>query len=741
MKRSPEGPVTSASYHIDRKWWKSLEALHPNEQRQATAAVEQYLEDHRNPGLNLERSAGNDTRLWTMRASREVRILLARDGDITVFLRVGRHDDIYDLIPRIRYSVPAAGSPGLIAIRAETRDIDGTEMPLFARREMLESSMGSQALAQHWEHRFLSEAGYTENEIKWIREPSGVGAARLPDDKLDLLFRLDEITPSEWQHQRLLDDEAERNARFREAIVERGVGETLSEALSADELRTLLRAPIEDWMIFLHPDQRAVVRRRFSGVARVSGAAGTGKTVVALHRAAELARREPVGDDRALPILFTTYIRSLPATLNTLYQRLPKVHNREVRFINIDSLASRYLNDTGEPSAIDYDLENRAFNQAYRQVATAGSRLQRARFTTRYLKDEIERVIKGRMIDTLDHYLEIDRLGRTRRFDEALRREVWELSKAFRARMDELGIMTHADVARRALDIADARGLPSYSGAIVDEVQDLLLVHLQLVRALVNGSSSNDGPDSLLMVGDAAQRVYPGGFTLQEAGIEIRGSSVVLRKNYRNTHEILEASMSCTGQQEIVDMDGSYRRDEAASDSDRAGLAPQLVRAVDLEDQARFIADRITELFGSDDLLLTDIGVLAPYNNTVKELASMLKASGVGVDLLDSRSRLTADGVRAATFQRSKGLEFKVVFIVGMSLKHWPSFPYRRSATTDEEYEEQLAMDTTQLHVAMTRARDGLYVLYSGQPSPLLEGGLACFTRVSTARVLHEEQR
>lgn len=733
--------MPEASYHFDRKWNKSLEKLHRSEQRQARDAVAQYLDDHHHPGLNLERAAGNDTRLWTMRASLEVRILLVRDGDITVFLRVGRHDDIYDLIPRIRYTVPASGSPHLIALRPDTADIDGTEMPTFERRRMLENSEDSRALAQHWDHHSLSEAGFTDGEIRLIREPTGVEAHRLPDDKLALLFQLDEMTPSEWQHQRLLNDEAERSARFRKAISERGVGATLSEALSAEELRRLLTAPIEDWMIFLHPDQRAVVKRRFSGAARVSGAAGTGKTVVALHRAAELAGRVSEDGDEELPVLFTTYIKSLPATLERLYDRLPNVGHRGVRFVNIDSLARRYLIDAGESASINYRTEDQAFDEACGQVITPGSRLQRAGFTKRYLKDEVERVIKGRLIDTPEHYLSIDRLGRTRRFDEALRREAWELSEAFKERLRQHGIMTHVDVARRALELVRASEIPAYSSAVVDEVQDLLLVHLQLIRTLVSGSYRNDNPDGLLMVGDAAQRIYPGGFTLQEAGIEIRGSSVVLRKNYRNTQEIIQASMSCTGSREVVDMDRSYRREEAASDSDRSGLAPQLVEARDLEDQGEYVADRILELYGGDDLNLTDMGVLTPYTKTAKTVARVLEGSGIEVDLLTANSDLRDEGVRVATFHRSKGLEFKVVFIVGMSGEGWPRFPYRPLGRTEAEYEEQLIMDEAQLHVAMTRARDGLYLLYSGTPSPLLERGLDCFQRTRTLRVLGDGHR
>src|SRR3546814_14156524 len=85
------------------------------------------------------------------------------------------------------------------------------------------------------------------------------------------------------------------------------------------------------------PDQRSVVQQRYSGPARVRGSAGTGKTVVALHRAAELAQR--YNDDSELPILFTTFIKTLPLVFEQLYDRLPNAVPNRVRFLTVAQLA------------------------------------------------------------------------------------------------------------------------------------------------------------------------------------------------------------------------------------------------------------------------------------------------------------------------------------------------------------------------------------------------------------------
>jgi len=100
-----------------------------------------------------------------------------------------------------------------------------------------------------------------------------------------------------------------------------------AEEVQAELLEALLAPPIEEWMAFLHPDQAKLVRRSFSGPARIRGAAGTGKTVVGLHRAAYLARSRPG------KVLVTTYVRTLPVVLGSLLKRMaPEVADR-VEFV------------------------------------------------------------------------------------------------------------------------------------------------------------------------------------------------------------------------------------------------------------------------------------------------------------------------------------------------------------------------------------------------------------------------
>ena len=249
-----------------------------------------------------------------------------------------------------------------------------------------------------------------------------------------------EQSPEAWANRRLIDDEESEHRRFRDAIVERGARAGLSSLLGADELERLLSAPIEEWMIFLHPDQRALVQRRFAGPARVSGSAGTGKTVVGLHRATALAKRfTSSGAAGSPPVLFTTFIRNLPPVFENLYRRLPTAAEGAVEFINVDRLAAGICSEAGARPALNPDAVKAAFDDAWAAVVRPGTLLHRAGLTRGYLRDEVTAVLKGRGIDSLEEYQAVERTGRRTAFMAAMREQAWALREAWDERLAERG--------------------------------------------------------------------------------------------------------------------------------------------------------------------------------------------------------------------------------------------------------------------------------------------------------------
>ena len=497
-------------------------------------------------------------------------------------------------------------------------------------------------------------------------------------------------------------------------------------------LAEVMGRPIEDWMIFLHPDQRAAIGRRFNGPARVRGSAGTGKTVVGLHRAVWLARRNlrlreerqsrliPVSDSDVRPILFTTFIKTLPPVFESLYMRLPGAIAGEVEFANVDRLAMKVCREAGERPWLDRRKVDDAFSAAFERIVTTDTPLARSGFTNNYLRDEVTVVIKGRAIDSVDTYLGIARTGRQAPMGSSLRRQTWDLREAWDQEMAERGVVDFPDIILRALHYARRLGQPRYSSVIVDEAQDITMAGLLFLRALVNAPHPDrDRPDGMLILGDGAQRIYPGGYTLRQAGIEVRGRTTVLSTNYRNTGEIIAAAMAVAGDSPVQDLAEKFRRGEAPADASREGPRPLLVGTSGWESQFDEIVRRIDQITKEDrNIGPGDIAVLVPINHQVKKVRDRIKRTRFGVQLLDKYDGRPNNLIKVGTFHRGKGLEFKAVFLPGLSKGQFPRRPKKHQ--TVEEAAEARDLEISQLFVAMTRARDVLVLLYSGQPSDAL---------------------
>lgn len=271
------------------------------------------------------------------------------------------------------------------------------------------------------------------------------------------------------------------------------------EGLRDAALKGAREAPIEQWMTFLHPDQVALVRRNWAGPARISGPAGTGKTVVALHRAAHLARRTTGR------ILYVTFANNLPRVQSTFLKAMAPAVADRVDFRSLHSWAQEFLQERGVPVRLHGDKAETAFSLAWKNVGR-GSSLAELDPAPAYWHEEIDHVIKGRGLTGFDEYVTVPRRRRKARLHRAHRQAVWELYEAYEALRGERGVHDFNDVLSLALaEAVRRRERPPYAAVIVDEVQDLTLVGVRLLHALVG-----DVPNGLLLVGDGQQTVYPG---------------------------------------------------------------------------------------------------------------------------------------------------------------------------------------------------------------------------------------
>jgi superfamily I DNA/RNA helicase len=454
--------------------------------------------------------------------------------------------------------------------------------------------------------------------------------------------------------------------------------------------------PIETWMTWLHPMQSALATRSYSGPARVRGVAGSGKTVVALHRARHLSR---AADSK---VLVTTFVRTLPTVQQTLFEQLSPSTAKRVEFRGLHSWASTLLRsrgimlDLGEPGR---DARS-AFSRAWASCGVARE-LSALGMQQQYWKDEIHHVIKGRGLTSLGEYAALERVGRRTPLRPEARELVWALYQRYEELLGEDGLNDFDDQISRALDsIREAPLDEPYTAVIVDEAQDLSCQGMRLLHAI-----AGDGPDGLLIVGDGQQAVYPGGFTLKEAGVNVVGRSTVLTRNYRNGSEILKAALEVVSGDDFTDLDVETDTGSRSYETERPGGVVRRFPSVDQRSQrAELIADLKIQL--DNGVRPGDIGLLVCSTSLVGTWITHLEAAGIPTQSLEHYTGASTTGVKVGTYQRAKGLEFAQVYV--------PSVDSAITRPSDNETADMLRerneLERRCLFVAMTRARDRLWL-------------------------------
>ncbi len=489
----------------------------------------------------------------------------------------------------------------------------------------------------------------------------------------------------------------------------------------------------EEWHLFLHPSQKKTVSRTFNKQARVYGGAGTGKTVIGLHRIARLARESPQEK-----FLVTAFHKTLIRHLEDTFSNLPEAP-KNVEFCNVDKIASDICRANGYRQNVDTNLVNDAFEAAYRDVI-AGSVLEAC--TPAYIREEVDRVIKGRAA-TRDEYLATDkfhRLGRRHRFNGNYRQKCWDFHVKWNHEMDKRQTTNFADKMLRAMEIAENNDKPRYRSVFVDEGQDLTMTALRLICALVAGKRGNSIPqDGLLFAIDKAQQLYAGGVVYGWAGLEFGGNSVRLTKGLRTTRQIALAAAHVRGQDLI---DKTYA-DEVAIEPEayrRDGPKPYFVQTVGKEIPKMI---EIINKIKSENPDLHEIGVIMHRVEDAIECVKAFRKKGVPACYQKSAEgsiSRTSQDVKVVTFDSSKGLEFHAVLIPRIDKSMFPltkadqdALNQRQGADEtgqknhDGEVRERRQLNLDRLYVGMTRARDLLFLISSGEPCKEIQDAEECF--------------
>lgn len=475
------------------------------------------------------------------------------------------------------------------------------------------------------------------------------------------------------------------------------------------ELLDILDAPLARWRIFLHPSQDKLVRMHAKGPVRVLGGAGTGKTVVAMHRARHLAKHALAAGDRR--VLFTTFTANLARDIAHNLRELCGPELERIEVVNLHKWAQRFLTSRGvKVKALREDQRRKLWSEV----------ADRFEFDhpPSFYSDEWELVVQAQAIADEATYLKARRAGRGTPLSRAQRKDAWKVMAAYRAELERRGLLEHTDILREARLLLEQHGgaaaLLPYAALVADEVQDFSPEDLRLVRAIVP-----EGPDDLFVVGDAHQRIYKHHASLGRCGINIRGRrSARLTVNYRTTARIRRFAEALLEGMAVDDLDDGTDTTRGYR-SLRVGAAPELLHCATADEEAALIVARVQAWL--QEVTPENICIAARKTEHLEErYLPLLRNAGIDAALIQPDEDAAAPGVRLATMHRVKGLEFPRVILASVHAGDMPLALPADALSDDAARRAHEDAERRLLYVAATRARDQLLVTGYGRECPLL---------------------
>ena len=482
------------------------------------------------------------------------------------------------------------------------------------------------------------------------------------------------------------------------------------------DMARIVNASLQEWRVFLHPLQKKLVTHEALTPMLVRGAAGTGKTVVAMHRAVYLVRRPDWKPEKKL--LFTTFTTNLAVDLRQHLQLLCSPDELErIEVTNLHAWVGKFLQQRRVDRTIVFPGQPEYEGCWQKAVGLKDDNL---RFTDAFVHDEWLRVILPNNVTTEAEYLRVARRGRGVSVTRSERKALWPVFEAMRGELTRRKLLTSEDACflAAALMSKEVTSNP-YGAVVVDETQDLGSEALKLLACIADQDA--DSEPVIFMVGDGQQRIYGRTASMTACGINVRGRrSMRLRLTYRTTEEIRKATEAVLKNEPFDDMDEGTES-LAGNRSVRHGKGPQTFVADSFDAEVDWIAQQIDDLVKDDQKIRTeDICVVARTKKLVGQYKQALEAKGYTIEMVArNKADSTAPGIRLATMHRIKGLEFKSVFIVGANAGTLPLV--EKDASDDPaEIRQRDLQERALFYVAASRARDALFVSGWGRPGVFL---------------------
>jgi UvrD-like helicase C-terminal domain/AAA domain len=683
-------------FRIADTFTDSLGRLSGDEQKSAKMAAFDLQLNPAHPSLQLHKlDRAKDPNFWSIRVTRDLRLIVHRTGTSLLLCFVGHHDDAYQWAERRRLEThPKTGAAQLVEIRERVQEIT---VPRYVESErpqakpkalhgISEGALLSYGVPPEW----ISEAlNASEDDLLEI-------AGHLPAEAAEALLNLatgirppvpEPIAPgtNPFEH-----PDAMRRFRVMKNV---------------EELALALDYPWERWAVFLHPEQRKLVEKDFNGPARVSGTAGTGKTIVALHRAAHLARRNR--DARVLLATFSEPLaNALRAKLRLLLTNEPRLGER-IEVYSMDAIGRRlYELNIGK-------LNVATDTQIAELLRQASKDAGEHKFSLRFLTTEWEQVVDSWQLDKWEEYRDVNRLGRKTRLREEQRKLLWTIFEAVRSGLREQGLITTAGMFNvLSRNYANGEASP-FDFVVVDEAQDIGIAQVRFLASIAGRR-----PNGLFFAGDLGQRIFQQPFSWKAAGADVRGRSTTLKINYRTSHQIRFQADRLLDPQ-IVDVDGNVENRKGAV-SLFNGPRPDIKTYSSSEEESGAVAAWLREL-NAEGVQPHEIAVFVRSAGQIDRAKAAADVAGIRYRVLDEHVEIAPGFLSISTMHLAKGLEFRAVSVMACDDEVIPLQERIEAVADESDLEDVYNTERHLLYVACTRARDHLSVTSVKPASEFLE--------------------
>jgi len=674
-------------FRIAYTFTTSLARLTGDEQKAAKTTAFDLQIDPAGKGMSFHKlEKAKDPNFWSIRVSRDIRLIVHKTVGSLLLCYVDHHDKAYQWAERRKLEVhPTTGAAQFVEIRERVEEIliskyvEDSRLAKLQKPKLFGKYSDAQLLAYGVPQEWLAD-------VKAADEDSLLELANhLPDEAAEALLELAtggvpvlrEVAGKKIDP--FLHPDAQRRFRIMSDM---------------DELARALEYPWDKWTVFLHPAQRQLVERDYNGAARVSGSAGTGKTVVALHRVVHLARKDE--DARVLLCTFSdTLANALRGNLYRLIWNTPRIGER-IDVTAIEDIGVRlYSAEFGKPV-----FASRSEISAL--LKTTAMQIDGLKANTAFLLSEWEDVVDTWQVDGWEAYRDAKRLGRKTRLPETQRALYWQVFATVKEQLKQISKITSAEMFAKLAEVMPKRKHSVFDYIVVDEAQDISVQQLRFLAAIA-GNRAN----ALFFAGDLGQRIFQTPFSWKSLGVDVRGRSRTLNINYRTSHQIRLQADRLLGP-EVSDMDGNVENRKGTI-SVFNGPEPIICSYADANAESQAVGIWLKQC-NTSGVLPQEIGVFVRSESELSRAQAAVKVAGLQGLVLGKKMATEEGFVSITTMHLGKGMEFRVVAVMACDDEIIPLQMRIDTAADEVELTEIYNTERQLLYVACTRARDQLYV-------------------------------